>query len=182
RFAPRACRAVSPPHGSPDIGSDPRTGVHRLRAVREAGHGRARPVRLSPGTASMIEVRELRRAFGGVVALDGVTLTLAEGERRAVIGPNGAGKTTLINTLAGETTPTGGTIRLAGRDITRLRSWQPARLGLAHVYRRTELFASLSARDNVALAIAARRRPRRIARAAPRAAGDEGDAGSQTGG
>ena len=124
----------------------------------------------------MIEVRELRRAFGGVVALDGVTLTLAEGERRAVIGPNGAGKTTLINTLAGETAPTGGTIRLAGRDITRLRSWQRARLGLAHVYQRTELFASLSARDNVGLAIAARRGPYRVFRAIPRAEYAEGEA------
>ena len=124
----------------------------------------------------MIEVRELRRAFGGVVALDGVTLTLAEGERRAVIGPNGAGKTTLINTLAGEIAPTGGTIRLAGRDITRLRSWQRARLGLAHVYQRTELFASLSARDNVGLAIAARRGPYRVFRAVPRAEYAEGEA------
>jgi len=124
----------------------------------------------------MIEVRDLRRAFGGVVALDGVSLTLAEGERRAVIGPNGAGKTTLINALAGETAPTGGTIRLAGRDITRLRSWQRARLGLAHVYQRTELFAPLSARDNVALAVAARRGPYRFFRAPPRSDRSEADA------
>jgi len=124
----------------------------------------------------MIEVRDLRRAFGGVVALDGVSLTLAEGERRAVIGPNGAGKTTLINALAGETAPTGGTIRLAGRDITRLRSWQRARLGLAHVYQRTELFAPLSARDNVALAVAARRGPYRFFRAPPRSERSEADA------
>ena len=124
----------------------------------------------------MIEVRDLRRAFGGVVALDGVSLTLAEGERRAVIGPNGAGKTTLINALAGETAPTGGTIRLAGRDITRLRSWQRARLGLAHVYQRTELFAPLSARDNVALAVAARRGPYRFFRAPPRSDRSAADA------
>jgi branched-chain amino acid transport system ATP-binding protein len=117
----------------------------------------------------MIEVRDLRRTFGGVVALDGVTLTLGEGERRAVIGPNGAGKTTLVNALAGETTPTGGTIRLGGQDITRLRVWQRARLGLAHVFQRTELFAPLSARDNVALAVAARRGPYRVFGAVPRA-------------
>ena len=116
----------------------------------------------------MIEIRELRRAFGGVVALDGVSLTLAEGERRAVIGPNGAGKTTLINLLAGEIAPTGGAVRLAGRDVTRLRSWQRARLGLAHVYQRTELFSPLSARDNVAFAVAARRGPYRVFRAPPR--------------
>ena len=116
----------------------------------------------------MIEVRELRRAFGGVVALDGVSLKIAQGERRAVIGPNGAGKTTLINILAGEIPPTEGAVRLAGEDVTRLRSWQRARLGLAHVYQRTELFPPLSARDNVALAVGARRGPYRVFRAPPR--------------
>ncbi len=124
----------------------------------------------------MIEVRELRRAFGGVVALDGVSLTVAEGERRAVIGPNGAGKTTLINLLAGEIAPTGGAVRLADRDVTRLRSWQRARLGLAHVYQRTELFSPLSARDNVALAVAARRGPYRVFRAPPRSEHADADA------
>ena len=124
----------------------------------------------------MIEIRELRRAFGGVVALDGVSLTVAEGERRAVIGPNGAGKTTLINLLAGEIAPTGGAVRLAGRDVTRLRSWQRARLGLARVYQRTELFSPLSARDNVALAVAARRGPYRVFRAPPRSEHADADA------
>jgi len=124
----------------------------------------------------MIEIRELRRAFGGVVALDGVSLTVAEGERRAVIGPNGAGKTTLINLLAGEIAPIGGAVRLAGRDVTRLRSWQRARLGLAHVYQRTELFSPLSARDNVALAVAARRGPYRVFRAPPRSEHADADA------
>ncbi|HVD51840.1 MAG TPA: ABC transporter ATP-binding protein [Candidatus Udaeobacter sp.] len=124
----------------------------------------------------MIEIRELRRAFGGVVALDGVSLTVAEGERRAVIGPNGAGKTTLINLLAGEIAPIGGAVRLAGRDVTRLRSWQRARLGLAHVYQRTELFSPLSARDNVALAVAARRGPYRVFRAPPRSEYADADA------
>ncbi|TMC76193.1 MAG: ABC transporter ATP-binding protein [Chloroflexi bacterium] len=124
----------------------------------------------------MIEIRELRCAFGGVMALDGVSLALGEGERRAVIGPNGAGKTTLINTLAGEIQPTGGAVRLAGQDITRLRAWQRARLGLAHVYQRTELFSPLSARENVALAVAARRGPYRIFGAPPRAESAEADA------
>jgi branched-chain amino acid transport system ATP-binding protein len=124
----------------------------------------------------MIETRELSRAFGGVVALGGVSLSLAEGERRAVIGPNGAGKTTLINILAGEIAPTGGAVRLAGEDITGLRPWQRARLGLAHVYQRTELFAPLAARENVALAVAARRSPYRVLRAPPRAEYDEADA------
>ena len=124
----------------------------------------------------MIEIRELLRAFGGVVALDGVSLKISEGERRAVIGPNGAGKTTLINILAGEIPPTGGAVLLAGRDITRLRSWQRVRLGLAHVYQRTELFSPLSARENVALAVGARRGPYRLFRAPPRSEYAEADA------
>jgi branched-chain amino acid transport system ATP-binding protein len=124
----------------------------------------------------MIEIRDLRRAFGGVVALDGVSLTLREGERRAVIGPNGAGKTTLINILAGEIAPTGGAVRFAGQDITRLRSWQRARLGLAHVFQRTELFSPLSARENVALAVSARRGPYRLFRAVPRSEYTNADA------
>jgi branched-chain amino acid transport system ATP-binding protein len=123
----------------------------------------------------MIDVSDLRRAFGGVLALDGVTLRVAEGERRALIGPNGAGKTTLINILAGEIAPTAGAVRLAGKDITRLREWQRARLGLAHVYQRTELFVPLSARENVALAVAARRGPYRLFRAPPRAEYAEAD-------
>jgi branched-chain amino acid transport system ATP-binding protein len=124
----------------------------------------------------MIEIRDLRRSFGGVKALDGVTLTVHEGERRAVIGPNGAGKTTLINVLAGEVPPTRGELRLAGADITRLRPWQRARLGLARVYQRTELFAPLSARENVALSVAARAGPYRPFRAPPRAESAAADA------
>ncbi len=176
RLTDRARPAVAPADRPADIGRDPRDRLRRLRPLRATGDGRPRLVRVDAGEPAMIEIRELRRAFGGVVALDGVSLALAEGERRAVIGPNGAGKTTLINVLAGEIAPTGGTIRLAGRDITRLRSWQRARLGLAHVYQRTELFAPLSARDNVALAVAARRGPYRVFRAPPRAEYSEADA------
>jgi branched-chain amino acid transport system ATP-binding protein len=131
---------------------------------------------MAAGARAVIEIRELRRAFGGVVALDGVSLKIAEGERRAIIGPNGAGKTTLINILAGEIPPTAGAVRLAGQDITRLRSWQRARLGLAHVYQRTELFSPLSARENVALAVGAGRGPYRVFRAPPRSEYAEADA------
>jgi len=109
----------------------------------------------------MIEVRDVRRLFGGIAALDGVTLSVAEGERRAIIGPNGAGKTTLFNVLTGELPPTSGTVRLRGEDVTRQQPHQLARRGLARMYQRNELFDPLSARDNVALAIAARAGPYR---------------------
>ena len=124
----------------------------------------------------MIEVRELRREFGGIKALAGVTLSVAEGERRAIIGPNGAGKTTLFNILTGELEPTAGTVRLAGADVTGLRPHQLAKRGLARMYQRNELFEPLSARDNVALALGARRGPYRPFTSPPRSEREEADA------
>jgi len=100
----------------------------------------------------VIEVIGLRRDFGGIRALAGVDLHVATGERRAVIGPNGAGKTTFFNVLTGELAATAGTVHLAGSDITALRPWQRARRGLARMYQRNELFESLPAWENVALA------------------------------
>ena len=105
----------------------------------------------------MIEIRDLRRDFGGIRALAGVDLNVAAGERRAVIGPNGAGKTTLFNVLTGELRATGGAMTLGGTDLGRLTTWQRARLGLARMYQRNELFGPLSARENVLLAIASLR-------------------------
>jgi len=109
----------------------------------------------------MIETRDLRREFGGIKALAGVSLTVADGERRAIIGPNGAGKTTLFNILTGELEPTDGEVRIAGEDVTRLRPDELARRGLARMYQRNELFDPLSARDNVALAVGAAAGPYR---------------------
>ena len=101
----------------------------------------------------MIEIRELRRDFGGIRALAGVDLRVEAGERRAVIGPNGAGKTTLFNVLTGELRASGGTMRLGGTELGSLTTWRRARLGLARMYQRNELFDPLSARDNVLLSI-----------------------------
>jgi ABC-type branched-subunit amino acid transport system ATPase component len=109
----------------------------------------------------VIETRELRRAFGGIVALAGVTLTIGEGERRAIIGPNGAGKTTLFNILTGELEPTSGAVRLAGEDVTGRRPHELARRGLARMYQRNELFDPLTARENIALALRASSGPYR---------------------
>ena len=101
----------------------------------------------------MIDIRELRRDFGGIRALAGVDLQVAPGERRAVIGPNGAGKTTLFNVLTGELRATGGSMRLGGHTLGPLTTWQRTRLGLARMYQRNELFDPLSALDNVLLSI-----------------------------
>jgi ABC-type branched-subunit amino acid transport system ATPase component len=109
----------------------------------------------------VIETRDLRREFGGIKALAGVSLKVADGERRAIIGANGAGKTTLFNILTGELDPTGGAVRLAGEDVTGRRPHELARRGLARMYQRNELFDPLSARENVALAIGAAAGPYR---------------------
>jgi len=105
----------------------------------------------------MIEIAGLRRAFGGIRALDGVDLRVAAGERHAVIGPNGAGKSTLFNVLTGGLDSTGGTMRMGGTDLGGLSTWQRSRLGLARMYQRNELFDPLSARENVRLSIASLR-------------------------
>jgi len=115
----------------------------------------------------MIETRDLRREFGGIKALDGVSLKVAQGERRAIIGPNGAGKTTLFNVLTGELEPTAGEVRLAGENVTGRRPHELARRGVGRMYQRNELFDPLPARENVAIAVAAAAGPYRPFRSPP---------------
>jgi len=116
----------------------------------------------------VIETEDLRREFGGLVALDRVSLRIADGERHAIIGPNGAGKTTLFNILTGELAPTSGSVRLGGTDVTGMRPNQLARRGLARVYQRNELFDPLTARENVSLALRASHGPYRPFTSPPR--------------
>jgi branched-chain amino acid transport system ATP-binding protein len=106
--------------------------------------------------APLLEVRELRKRFGGVVATDGVSLDVREGEVHALIGPNGAGKTSLIAQLSGSLMPDSGEIRFAGADVTRMPQHRRVRAGLARSYQITRLFKGFSALDNVALAVQAR--------------------------
>jgi ABC-type branched-subunit amino acid transport system ATPase component len=113
--------------------------------------------RPTPDTVPALRVEGLRRQFGGVTALAGVSFAVARGERRAIIGPNGAGKTTLFNLISGELAPTSGRVYLDGVDVTGLPSHQLARLGLARTFQRNNLFLGLTARENVRLAVQARR-------------------------
>jgi branched-chain amino acid transport system ATP-binding protein len=101
----------------------------------------------------LLELRELAVAFGALRAVDGVSLSIAPGERRAIIGPNGAGKTTLFNAIAGDLRVTGGTIRLQGRDITGLKTHRRAALGIGRTFQITTLFTGLAVEDNVRLAV-----------------------------
>ena len=109
--------------------------------------------------ASVLRVSGLQRRFGGVMAVDDVSLDLAEGELHAVIGPNGAGKTTLIQLLSGALKPSAGSIALDGRDITSLPMHRRVRLGLARSYQITSLFPNFTVRENVALALQGAGRP-----------------------
>ena len=112
------------------------------------------------GRPPALELRNLVRSFGGVTAVDGVSLSVARGERLAVIGPNGAGKTTLFRLIAGEMSPTRGSVRLFGRDVTGLAAHKRARLGLSRTFQVSNLFAGLTVEDNVRLAAQASDRSR----------------------
>jgi branched-chain amino acid transport system ATP-binding protein len=103
----------------------------------------------------LLEIEQLSKAFGALVATDDVTLRIRKGETHALIGPNGAGKTTLVGQLTGELTPDAGRIIFDGRDITGLATAQRARLGLARSFQITSIFASFTAEGNVALAVQA---------------------------
>ncbi|MFL6815529.1 MAG: ABC transporter ATP-binding protein [Bradyrhizobium sp.] len=100
----------------------------------------------------LLRVEKLVRRFGGIVATDNVSLDVQQGELHAIIGPNGAGKTTLISQLTGQLLPHGGSIQLAGRDITRVPAYRRSALGLARSFQITSLLLDFTAADNVALA------------------------------
>ena len=98
----------------------------------------------------------LTRHFGGLAAVNGVSLDCHVGEVHAVIGPNGAGKSTLINLLSGDLAPSAGMISLAGRDITGLPPERISRLGIGRSYQKTNVFPPFSVYENCRLAAQSR--------------------------
>jgi branched-chain amino acid transport system ATP-binding protein len=106
----------------------------------------------------VLRVEGLRKSFGGVTAVAGVSLTLARGEIRALIGPNGAGKSTLFNVLAGQLRPDAGLVELDGRPITGLPAHAIARRGVGRTFQITATFATLTALENVQVARVSQRR------------------------
>ena len=118
-------------------------------------------------TAPAMEAVGLTRRFGGLVAVNEVSLALHVGELHAVIGPNGAGKSTLTNLLSGELRPSGGTLRLHGAVVGDWPSWRFARAGVGRSFQRTNVMRELTVLENVRLAAQARLTPaRRLLRAA----------------
>lgn len=108
------------------------------------------PIEASQGHA--LRLQSVTKAFGGLVAVDGIDLDVVHGQRLGLLGPNGAGKTTLFNLVAGDMRPTSGTIEIDGLDCTMLGSRHRAALGVARTYQRTRLFGGLSVSDNLYLA------------------------------
>jgi branched-chain amino acid transport system ATP-binding protein len=104
-----------------------------------------------------LDVRDLRKSFGGVQAVDGVSLAVAAGELLALIGPNGAGKSTCFNMLNGQLRPDSGTVRLAGRDITGLPPRKVWRLGVGRTFQITATFGSMTVLENVQMALLSHR-------------------------
>jgi len=107
-------------------------------------------------TEPILEVVDLVKRFGGVVATDHLNFDVRAGEIHAVIGPNGAGKTTLVAQLAGMLEPDAGRIRFDGADITRAPAPERSRLGLARSFQVTSVFGSFTALENVSMSLQAR--------------------------
>jgi branched-chain amino acid transport system ATP-binding protein len=99
--------------------------------------------------APILELTNIARRFGGVTAVDQLSLSVAEGELVSIIGPNGAGKTTMFNLVTGLDTPDAGTVTFAGRDITGVTAEQLAALGFARTFQHGRVFGNLSVLDNV---------------------------------
>jgi branched-chain amino acid transport system ATP-binding protein len=100
-----------------------------------------------------LEVQGLSKAFGGLPAANDVSFAVMPGERRLVIGPNGAGKTTLFNLIAGDLRGDAGSIRIFGREVSRMKPHQRARCGLARTYQIITLFTKDTLEHNVVLAL-----------------------------
>jgi branched-chain amino acid transport system ATP-binding protein len=100
----------------------------------------------------ILRTEGLSRHFGGLAAVNRVSLAIKPRGVHAIIGPNGAGKSTMVNLLSGHLLPTEGTIRFDGRDITRLPAHQVARLGVGRSFQRTNIFPSFTCLENCWLA------------------------------
>ena len=100
----------------------------------------------------LLDVRALRVTYGGVVAVDDIDATVAEGEVFGLIGPNGAGKTSMIDALTGYHRPSGGSVVFEGDDITRMRPHRRARRGLVRTFQSVELFDDLTVDENLLVA------------------------------
>ncbi|MEV1130718.1 ABC transporter ATP-binding protein [Agromyces sp. NPDC049794] len=106
----------------------------------------------SGAEAPALVISDLGKRFGGVQAVDNISLELGASERIGVIGPNGAGKTTLFKVIAGDLPPTTGSVEMFGRDVTRMGTARRARMGVGRTFQVSNLFRDMSVLDNVRIA------------------------------
>jgi sulfate-transporting ATPase len=128
-----------------------------LSAVREQTRLPAPAARVNTDQPA-VELQDVSVRFGGLLAVNNVSLDLQDGQIIGLIGPNGAGKTTLFNVATGMQEPNAGRVIVDGKDVTGARPHQFARLGLARTFQRLEVFGSLSVRDNIRVAADLHRR------------------------
>jgi branched-chain amino acid transport system ATP-binding protein len=100
----------------------------------------------------VLAVRDLKKSFGGIVAVDGVSFDVNEGEILGIIGPNGSGKSTLFNCILGQLRPSTGEVHLDGRSVTGLRPCDLNRLGVSRTFQLLQIFPQLTVRENLILA------------------------------
>ncbi len=106
-----------------------------------------------PDGSPLLEITDLRRYFGGVRALDGVSLVVRSGQIHGLIGPNGSGKSTLVNVISGLYAPSGGTMLLRGRRLPEGSLYKAARMGISRTFQNLQIFSELTAMDNVMVAM-----------------------------
>ena len=102
---------------------------------------------------ALIETENVSKAYGEFVALDGVSLSIAEGELVSIVGPNGAGKTTLVNVLTGLLKPTTGVVRFKGDDIAGIGPVRLAQRGMARAFQLVHIFPAMTVAESIAVAV-----------------------------
>src|SRR5215469_3188839 len=102
---------------------------------------------------SLLQVKNVSKHFGSLVAVNDVSMTVEPGELRAIIGPNGAGKTTFFNLITGFFTPTSGSIIFDGQDVTNLLPARRVWCGMARTFQVTEIFPELTVRENLRIPV-----------------------------
>ena len=106
--------------------------------------------------STILEAFDVSKSFGGVQAVNGVSITVQQGALHAVIGPNGAGKTTFFNVLSGFYFPDQGAVKFNGADVTRMMNWRRIKLGMSRTFQTPSIFPDLSVAENLRVGVAAK--------------------------